>query len=303
MTSRLPRAMVVAVLTICALLVSPLPLGGVGLVPVLALVALDVALIRVTGGLAFARRASLDERLASVRDLAYRRGFRLLGLGVVLALVGSAIGTYITFVAETASQVDGGIGGRLLVALAELVVIMPTLVLAWSRATRQPGPIGLRWALAVPAVAAAWLLYVGWTPAQTAPASRSFSADSSATDSTCQHFVAGRVVGAGLGATVGLRAEVCWNGRQAFVIGDPGLPLPDGVAADPNNRFLTACDADDAEDFAAVTGKTCTASIDGDGTLRYAVRARVSPLRLPVGARDVAMDLVVTRDGKVLSRP
>jgi len=295
--------MVVAVIALCALLVSPVPLGGLGMVPVLALVALDAALIAATGGLAFARRASLDERQAGVRDLAYRRGFRLLGLAVVLALVAMFVDQYVAAFAGTFSQVDSGLSGRLLAALAELVVMLPTLVLAWSPSTGQSEAAGLRGALAVPAVAILWLLYVAWTPAQPAPAGRNFGVDASATDSTCAHFAGGRVVGAGLGATVGMRAEVCWNGRQAFVIGDPGLPLPAGVQADPHDRLLTACDADDAEDFAAVTGKTCTATIDGDGTLRYAVRARVAPLRLPVGARDVAMELVVTRDGRVLSQP
>jgi hypothetical protein len=302
------RALVVAVLAICAVLVSPLPLRGLGLMAAPALAALDVALLAVTGGLAFARSGSLDERQVALRDLAYRRGFRLLGLAIVVAVVAAILGVWV-LAARTAgaalSQVDSGLSGRLLIAIAELAVVLPTLVVAWSREggaewrPRAALPSGL----VAAAVVAGWLALVGWAPAQAAATSRNFFADSSVTGSTCRHFVAGRIVGGGLGATVGMRVEVCWNGRQAFVIGDPGVPLPDGVMADPDNRFLTSCGADNLEDFAAVSRTTCTATTDGDGTLHYAVRARVAPLPFGIGGRDVAMELVVARDGRVLRRP
>ena len=58
------RALVLAALAVTAFLVSSLPasLHGTGIVPVLALAVLDVALVQATGGLAFARARSLDER-------------------------------------------------------------------------------------------------------------------------------------------------------------------------------------------------------------------------------------------------
>lgn len=298
------RVVVIAALALCALLVSPVPLHGLGLVPVLALAALDAVLVAATGGLAFARTASLDERQAAMRDVAFRRGYRLLGLGIVLAVIVSFGGAGVAArLSGGISQVDSGLSGRLLVAVAELAVMLPTMVVAWSarngggRVTALPG-------LAVPLIAAAWLLGIGWTPVQAAAVSRNFSiVGPAAVGSTCGHFVAGRIVGGGLGATVGMRVEVCWNGQRAFVAGDPAIPLPPGVIGNPPARFLTSCGADDVEDFAAVSGRTCTATVDADGTLRYAVRARVLPLGLPIGSRDITMDLVVTRDGRVLRRP
>jgi hypothetical protein len=296
---------VLAVLAVCALLVSPVPLRGLGAVLLLVLAVLDVVLVAATGGLAFARAASLDERQVALRDLAYRRGFRLLGLGIVLAVIASFAGAYVVTVRSAGgalSQVDSGFSGRVLVAISELVVMLPTLVVAWN--DRSGGGAPSRAALlAVPAVAGLWLAAVGWTPAQAAGASRNFGISASAMGSTCGHVVGGRIVGGGFGATVGMRVEVCWNGRTAFVIGDPAIALPAGVMADPDDRFLTACGADNVDDFATVTGTTCTAAVDPDGTLHYTVRAHVAPWWLPIGGRDVVMQLVVTRDGRVLSRP
>jgi hypothetical protein len=301
------RAAVLATLALCVFLVSPVPLHGLGLLPVIALAALDAVLLAATGGLAYARTRRLDERQVALRDLAYRRGYRLLGLGIVLAVIVWFVAAGIVEIAigpsGRLSQVDSGLSGRLLVAIAELAVMLPTMVVAWSarngggRLTPLPG-------LAVPAVAVAWLVVVAWTPVQAATVSRSFSITGSmASGSTCRHFVAGRIVGGGFGATVGMRVEVCWNGRTAFVVGDPDLPLPASVDGETAATDLTACGADNLEDFAAVTGTTCTATVDADGTLHYAVRARVVPLALPIGARDVTMELVVTPDGRVLRRP
>jgi hypothetical protein len=181
--------------------------------------------------------------------------------------------------------------------------MLPTMVVAWS-GRNSGGRVTLLSGLAVPALAAAWVLAVAWTPVQAAAVSRNFEiAGTMASGSTCAHFVAGRIVGGGFGATVGMRVEVCWNGRTAFVVGDPGIPLPAGVDGDTADSVLTACGADDVEDFAVVTGTTCTATVDARGTLHYTVHARVVPPGLPFGARDVTMELVVTRDGRVLSRP
>jgi hypothetical protein len=153
-------------------------------------------------------------------------------------------------------------------------------------------------------VVAAWLVAVLAAPAQTAPSSHNFDVGGSpAAGATCNHFATGRVVGAQFGATVGMRVEVCWNGRQAFVAGDPSVPLPAGVNADPNDPFLTACGADNQDDFAVVSTMSCTAATDASGTLRYVVSARVSALPLPVATREVRMSLVVGRNGTVLQQP
>ena len=317
------RTLVLAALAVTAFLVCSLPasLHGTGIVPVLALAALDVALVQATGGLAFARARSLDERQAALRDLAYRRSFRLLGLAMVLAIVAASVGTYAGMAATIRNhgdftQVDSGIAGRLLAGVLELLLMMPTLVVAWMvpgrpAGDRVPGegagrssPLLLVLAPAVPALAAAWLLAVAWAPAQAAGPSHSFGISADWLGSRCQHFATGRIVGAGFGATVGLRAHVCWNGRQAFVVGDPRIPPPVAGGIVPfRDSSLTACGADNVEDFAVVSGTTCTATTGADGTLHYTVRARVSPLPFAIGARDVAMDLVVTREGRLLEQP
>jgi hypothetical protein len=318
------RALVLAVLASCAFLAlsAPPSLHGTGIVLMLALVSLDVALVAATRGLAFARDRSLDERQAALRDLAHRHGFRLMGaalLGVVfVAVFGEWLAALHYNVVSSAgsSQVDGGIGGRPLIAALELVVMMPTLVIAWWQPDRTPDdPKGsgaaspwrhplVALALAGTAVVAAWLVGVLAAPAQTAPSNHNYSlAGSVANGAACTHFVTGRMVGAQFGATVGMRVEVCWNGRQAFVAGDPSVPLPAGVEADPNDPFLTACGADNQDDFATVSTMSCTAATDGDGTLRYVVSARVSALPLPVATREVRMSLVVDRNGMLLQQP
>jgi hypothetical protein len=294
------RALVLAVLGISGLLVSQVPasLHGAGMLAVIALVGLDVALIRATGGLAFARARSLDERQSALRDLAYRRGFRLLGLALIVGVLLVAVSWIVSATRDHAamSQVDAGIGGRLLVAALELLLMMPTLVIAWMQRDQdedEPDDVaGWGWlpasALAVAVTVLASLAPVAWGAPESAPQSRNFSVVAEMPGSTCRHFAGGRTVGAPLGATIGMRAEVCWNGQDAFV-------HPDFT--------LTRCGADNADDFAQVSDTICTASTDADGTLRYAVRARISPLPLGIASRDLTMRLVVTRDGRVLEQP
>lgn len=301
---RTRRGLVAAAAVITMLLGSPVPrsLHGLGIIVVLALVAVDLLLIEATRGLAFARRRDLDERQLSQRNFAYRRGFRLLGLATVVLLL---LAIFLTFPGGSGgqrSQVDNGIPGRALLAFVELILMLPTLVLAWTQADAvsadlagdpssapSRGGYRLRWA-ALPAVAAVWLAAAMLTPTQAAGAARNFSISVSQENAQCSHFVTGRVVGAGLGATVGMRVEVCWNGKGAFVFSDPS---PD----------LTACGADNTDDFAAISAMSCTATVDRSGTLRYAVHARVSPLPLSIAGEDVSMLLVVARNGAVLEQP
>jgi hypothetical protein len=321
------RALVLAALLVCGFLVLGFPgsLHGAGIALVLVLAVLDLLLIRATGGLAFAPARTLDERQTQLRDVAYRRGFRLLGLAMVIVLMLAFLGDYVPFVlapkGQAASgwfppQVDGGIGGRFLVSVLGLLIMMPTVVIAWMETDRPRGDPGdgdrtvaarrqLPSTSLLPlAIVALWVLGVAWAPTQAAAASRNVSVDSERPGSICRHFATGRIVGAEFGATVGMRVEVCWNGRRAFVVGDPRMPPPDPAQSSPRGEpVLTACGADNTEDFAIVSRTTCTATIDRDGTLHYDVRARVSPLPLSIGARDVDMSLVVTRDGRIIAQP
>ncbi|MGH3421273.1 MAG: hypothetical protein ACRDOD_16995, partial [Streptosporangiaceae bacterium] len=198
---------------------------------------------------------------------------------------------------------------------------LPTLMIAWAApdgasgdGAQSPPHTGLAW-LCIPALATAWLLVVSAVPAQATGISNN-SISSGFQGAACTHFSAGRVVGAEFGATVGLRAEVCWNGTDAFVVGDPSIPLPrsaiaamdvpPGGAPDqvfPAEADLTACGADTTDDFATVSQTTCTATIDRAGTLHYTVHARVSALPGGIAGRDVTLALVVARDGHVLQAP
>jgi hypothetical protein len=125
------------------------------------------------------------------------------------------------------------------------------------------------------------------------------------------------MVGTEFGATVGFRADICWDGSVAYVLGNPSLPLPLRALRDygvpgfappeswvnPAQPLLSECGLDNLSDFASLGPTTCTARIDADGTLRYTVSARVSPLPFGIASREVTVDLVVTRTGSVLEQP
>ena len=333
-SQRARRVAVVVTLLATALLGSSLPpsFHGFGILVVLCLVVLDLLLVRATGGLAFTRRRTLDERETALRDHAYRRGFRLLGVALAVELLIVIATAYVSFALSTLGQngsfagspeLNNVITGRGLTAVIELLVMLPTLMIAWSDPNhleprgRQPGRRGVLPWLSVPAVAAAWLLVVATVPEQATAASTNFSIGFGMEGASCAHFSAGRVVGSQFGATVGLRVGVCWNGTTAFVANDPSIPLPPSAIAamrgvppgtpanfiNPADLSITACGADNLDDFATVSGMTCRSTVDAAGTLDYTVRAHVSALPGGIGQRDVTMILIVDRNGRVLARP
>lgn len=317
------RALVIAIVVLTTILASSLPasLEGLGIVAVLVLVAMDVTAVVATDALAFVRGAVLDERERANRDRAYRRGFRILGLALVLTVL---VATWSPG-SQSPSELNAGIVGRVVVAILNLLVMMPTLVLVWadavpaddgdaattSHSTRLRA--GAAWLL-LPAILAAWVVDVTTAPSTAAWASDTFVEGFSMSGATCTHVVSGRIVGLEFGAVVGLRAEVCWNGVDAFVVGDPTVPLPSSAIArlnppgggiraqylDPADPQATLCGAESNGDFAVLSPPVCTAVIDPTGTLHYTVRARLTPLPFGVAARDVRVNLVVTRVGVVL---
>jgi hypothetical protein len=330
---RARRVAVLVTLLATALLGSSLPpsFHGFGVLAVLCLVVLDLLLVRATGGLAFTRSRTLDERETALRDHAYRRGFRLLGAALAVELLIVIATAYLSLALSTlgqngpfsgGTQLNNVITGRGLTAILELLVMLPTLMIAWADPDhveprgREPGRrAALLW-LSVPAVAAAWLLVVSTVPEQATAASTNSTSFGGLAGSSCAHFSAGRIVGSQFGATVGLRVGVCWNGTTAFVADDPSIPLPPSAiaamgvpAGAPGNDFnpadlsITACGADNLDDFATVSGMTCRGVTDAAGTLDYTVRAPVSALPGGIGQRDVTMTLVVDRNGRVLARP
>jgi hypothetical protein len=326
-TRRVRRTLVVAPGAVTALLASALPLHGFCILVVVVLAGLDILLLQATAWLAFRRGAGLDERQAALRDLAYRRGFRWIGLAVVLlwlvwflswaVLSGGSGGA-------PGASIDSGIAGRILVVMAELLIMLPTCVIAW-REDGAPEAEGVaagwgqarqrRWApwLLLPTIIAAWLVAVTWAPSQSVPHGSISVSGGAGPNWTCHEFGGGTMIGAEFGASLGLRAYVCWNGTDAFVWGNPNLPLPASLNRDfkpftahdfdAAQTGETACGMDNLSDFAAVGQTTCTERIDAGGTMHYTVSARVSPLPFSIASREVSVALVVTRTGKVLEQP
>jgi hypothetical protein len=300
-------------------------------VVVLFLAVLDLLLVGATAGLAFRRGRALDERELALRNMAYRRGFRLLGLAAVIEIVLLIVEEIALSAGQAGpifSAVSNGISGRALVALLELLLMTPTMVIAWTDVDRDADelpvtlPGGRRLWLILPVLAAAWLALVAAAPEQTATASTNTSWSTSFQGASCAHFAGGRIVGAQFGASVGMRVEVCWNGSDAFVDGDPAIPLPQsavdaleaeippaerGSLPDPNqlgsgDSGISACGADNLDDFETVSATRCSGVIDSGGTLHYSVTATVAgPVGL--GRHDVTLTLVVDRNGHVLQRP
>jgi hypothetical protein len=328
------RGLVIAVLGVTAVDAGSFPpsLHGFGLILVLILAAIDLMLIASVGGLPFVRTRSLDERERALRDRAFRLGFRMLGLALVVMIVVWIAGLILSaevFGVASPGELDAGMSGRLLIGIVEVLVMMPTLVMAWGDVEVHPAGIDLiaspvrrsrvpraRWVI-IPVIVAVWMLGVSVLPAQDAVASSTFSQSVGApSNATCAQFVSGRIVGLEFGAIVGMRVEVCWNGVDAFVYGDSSDPLPPSELAefgtaggpvssadvDPTDPMLTACGGDDNDDFATLV-VTCSATIDSAGTLHYTEHARVSPLPFAFGARDITLSLVVTKDGVVTERP
>jgi hypothetical protein len=328
------RALVLAIGAVTALLASALPLHGFGIAMVVGLAGLDILLLQATAWLAFHRASGLDERQTILRDFAYRRGFRWIGPAIVLLYavwLGSDIA--VTVVSATTSQfsipafsaVDTGTPGRMVIAMVELLVMLPTGVIAWREdgggdtdgvadgTERDRRRTWVAW-LVLPGIVAAWFAAVVWLPLQSAPHGSFSSSGGGPSGTTCQTYAGGVMVGAEFGASVGLRANVCWDGSVAYVSGNPSLPLPASVIRDysvpkftpsatdinPAQPMLSGCGLDNIGDFAAVGSTTCTERIDADGTLHYTVSARVSPLPFSIASREVTVDLVVTRNGKVL---
>lgn len=305
------RDAVILVGLLWLILAAPFPpsLDGTGIVVALALVALDVVLGRSTGWLAFARTSGLDERQAADRDSAYRLAFRLVSAGVLLMVALSIAGAFAVHpqINQAVAQVTEGFSARRLAALLELLFIVPTAVIAWFVPDISDQPMGSQrpfqgWAaaLSVPLLAIAWFAGVAALPVRSITVSG--VPDHFVTDATCNHFAAKKQVGSIFGGTLRLQAEVCWNGQEAFVFGDPHLISPARLPSImPALTDLTNCSLLDADTDFAMVSQTCDQEVDNNGTMRLTARGRVSPLPGGVGARAVEIQLVVTRDGKVVS--
>jgi hypothetical protein len=288
----------------------PYSLRGLGILILLALVALDVVLGVTTGWLAFQPTTRLDERQAALRDRAYRIGFRLVGAGVLVMVILFIIGAILQsiLVGPQSGSTSDGFSARTVLAILELLLIAPTAVIAWllPEDYEPTNSIPRRWLplIAVPVVALAWVAGVLAAPMQTTVLATIPDNSFTMGSAKCGHFGAVQRVAWGFGGAARLEAEVCWNGQQAFTYGDPTLPRP---ASLPTEEFsmafpgLTSCVPLPTDtDFGSVV-EHCTGNIDADGTLHLVLNGRVSPLAGGAGAREVQIQVVVTRDGTVVS--
>ena len=292
------------------LMISPVPssLEGAGIVVVLFLIGLDIVLGIVTGWLAFQPTSRLDERQTILRDTAYRIAFRLTAAGVFLILISTLVGTILTS-QHTLTLRPIGISPRDLAALIEMFVILPTATIAWLQPlSLEEIDAGSRtrrswWLLlVVPVAGIIWAVATQVVPASTVivrGTSGSFLAD----DMKCDEFTAKKEILAGFGGSLGFHAGVCWNGQRAFIEGDPSLGRAAGGVPGPipGEPAITSCSTASAETDFATVSQHCTAQLDADGTVRMRAQGRVSPLPFGWGARDVDVELAVSRDGTLLS--
>ena len=288
----------------------PISLQGLGIALVLAMIALDVALGTLTGWLAFVPTSRLDERQTTLRDRAYRIGFRLVGSGVLLMALLGIVGIFVTFAVQgPLLQVPAdGLTVRAVTAFLQLLVMSPTVVLAWSmpanNETAGSGNLRLLPFLAVPAVGALWVAAIVAGPVQTATSIQVMGSMSSS-EGPCSNFGAVSRLAGGFGGSARLYAEVCSNGKQAYAVGDPSLPRPASIPPEEWAGFtripLTSCTPLSSDtDFGNVDTR-CTGFIDAAGTLHLTLSGRIRPLPGNLAARDVQVELVVTRDGKVVT--
>jgi len=311
----------VLLLAACWLLLAsslPASLHGTGIVIVLAILALDLALGVMTDWLAFLTTSRLDERQAALRDRAYRVAFRLVAVGVLLMLVLTIIGAIAAGDnLQNVNAVPDAISARHLLAFLELLLVAPTAVIAWLEAGEsgsEPHRLEAWWPLVlVPLLAATWFVVVQVLPAQVVT-TRGMNGMFEASGASCDHFAAEKSVAGGLGGTARLKVEVCWDGQHAWAFGDPSLhtpmdivpsPVPAGELVSPLSmpslRDLTSCAPRDPDSDFVNVSEWCTQQIGADGTMRLTVHGRFSPLPGNVASRDVQIQLVVSRDGKVLA--
>ncbi|MHB8312019.1 MAG: hypothetical protein ACYDD0_01780 [Candidatus Dormibacteria bacterium] len=313
--AHLRRAAVALAGALWLLLASPVPesLSGWGIAVVLTILAIVVALGAGTGWIAFQRGDRLDEFSRGLRDRAYRLAFRLFVLGVVLLglalVVSGGLHGPITW------AVPDPVGARGMAALLVLLLTLPTAMAAWMVPSAEDDPraegsqpragrIAWRWLplLSVPAVFTVWLLGVALLPVSGATVVTLPDPGFAMGNGHCGAFAATEQVARGFGPTVRLLAQVCWNGREAWVINDPGAPTPRYFGPVSQRLEPMLCTpSNDGTDFGVVSRVGCQVWINGAGTVHVRLRAQAESGLLSIGRKWIQITLVVTRTGRVLT--
>jgi hypothetical protein len=283
------RGLVVALLAACAVLTA---LPGTFPFTVAVLVLLNVALGWATLRMASAPDAAVDERQEALRNRSHRIAYWTFALAVggtiVVAQVASPVSR--SWVAGALTSGGGAI------AFLELLFVLPGMVVAWLEPDHLPPETAVpalggraRLALIMLAVAIAWpaLLSVGLVvlPVRTTSAVKPL--DSVGPQTRCVELMASSQVGFGVEARVPVHAVACGDGRTA----SQGWGL---------NR--SDCEIASAT-FATVTADQCSRTVGADGTLHFTYGVTVRPSVLPFLSREVTMQVVVDRNGRVVRFP
>ena len=274
-----------------ALLVSGLwssPAGQAVLVVVLVL--LDVALGWATQRVATAPDAALDERQEALRNHAHVLSYRLLGVVLIVILIAGVATPPTRWWLEHVVTLGG------IAVFMQLLFGLPAMVLACIEPDRFAPESEARlrdsWApisLALLALAVATPFVFSLTPVlfpariSASTSLPTYSPLNPAVIPNCREFLASADVGAGIGATIPLHAEACWDGRHAYEVW--GMNRSDCLIEDST--------------LTTVTSARCARVTEPDGTLRFTYRATVSPTLLPFLVRDVDLSVVVDPHGHV----
>lgn len=251
-----------------------------------------VLLGRATQRVASAPDAEVDERQEMLRNRAHRLAYG----AFALALGGTVLISYVAS-AESRAWLAGALrGGGPSSTFFFLLFFLPAMVLAWLEPDRLSGSdvpalattgrarlatSMIAIALCAPVVLS---LALAVAPVRT---ERTVRSEPNEANMHCTFFDARTRVGLGFGAVIPHSAVACWDGTKAFE--SWGLNQSD-------------CMIYSAE-LMTVETLQCTRTTDADGTLHFVNRSRVRSGILPFITRDVAMELVLTRDGRVVRYP
>jgi len=292
------RRGLVGVITLGLVLGSLSPYGpnGVGAVPFLSLIlALCFILLgRATKRVASAPDAMVDEREESLRNRPHRIAYTIFA-----ALAGATILVAYVATADSRAWLDNSLKfGSPFITFFLLIFFLPAMVLAWLEPDRPSSelaprlPATRRARLAMSMVAVALLLPIALTLALPfAPLRTTMKVvaepEQTSAAMSCKYFEARTRAGFGYGAVIPISAEACWDGHKAFE--NWGLNQSD-------------CHSFGSEGTADST-ITCSRTTDADGTLHFLYRVRLRSAILPFVFKDVAMTLVLARDGRVVAFP
>lgn len=302
------RCLVVLLAFVCvALVASPAPTAPAGSSGIfelfLLLIVLNIALGRATQRVATAPDTTVDERQEVQRNRAHRIAYAIFAVGVAgTALVADIASP------QTRSWLGSSLGGGGLIAFLELLFVLPAMVLAFldrgripqdsadgvpgskSSARARVGAALLALMLAMPLVLSLGVLIVPVhvTSYPSDPTGAPLSPTSSnGTVAHCREFFAVSTVGLVVTAELFLQAEACWDGHKAYET--YGMNATDCL---PRSAAL-----------AVVTTALCERTTRPNGTLSFTYRSQVSSVLLPFLHRDVTLQLVIDRNGRVEAFP